>query len=44
MVKKIRLGYDSFAQDYRKVQQELKDAKGLEFKMIAGQWVAVIRK
>ena len=44
MVKKIRLGYDSFARDYHKVQQELKGAKELEFKMIDGQWVAVIRK
>ena len=44
MVKKIRLGYDSFARDYQKVQQELNGAKGLEFRMIDGQWVAVIRK
>ena len=44
MIKQIMLGYDSFGRDYQKVQQELNGAKGLEFRMIDGQWVAVIRK
>lgn len=44
MVKKSRLGCDSFARDYQKVQQELNGAKRLEFRMMDGQWVAVIRK